>query len=614
MKGKPANGLKNAGRYFLQENDTLTQRLAILEDRPETAPIGYDHVFSLPEADAHSFADDYMREDEVPVRDLEILNSLVRILSSSQVTKTFDYQGVNLLWCLKKRFLNLMGYCDVRMRLMERVLEKCPAHRVDFLKRSEEAYLPSLATIMKHSHLGATLSLGWISGAGKPANLQDRGSRAKEPFWEGLLPGALTTGNLNNYPFGVFSDLAKVETLIRRIGENKTVVYTDKSSPRLFVRQIRNGGGYYQAALNDRLRGTYRKLSSEFFEKYKELHPFSNFKLGSLNWQPLLDSYAAEVFQNELLKLLFDIDQMAVFFRRASLLKSVVMDEDVSPSKNAFCQMARQFGVKTYVSLHGALGKRNSYVPLTADAIFVWGRAQQNKLIQWGVENERIFPTGYSRYTPYKRMNADEIKKSLCREYGFDPGKPLFLIAFVISRPYRRRLFDRKRRRLLKELLEIVHKKSDIQFIIKAKNALDQNYGLCKAWIHDHPCRHIVVVRDVDPLRLCVGVDAAIIHSSTFAIDCIAMRKPVILWSDGDKEMYQEFQEEKIFLEAVTAEALEQLLTKIALDPTSYRPSPEALAYCLNEGEKDPEHSMIEAMFPAKLDDNRSRCITGAEK
>lgn len=79
-----------------------------------------------------------------------------------------------------------------------------------------------------------------------------------------------------------------------------------------------------------------------------------------------------------------------VFFKKAQKLAFLVLDEDISPNKNAMVQVAHQYGVTSFVRLHGNLGLRNGFAPLTANYIMVNYLGQKNKLIKWGVPHGRV--------------------------------------------------------------------------------------------------------------------------------------------------------------------------------------------------------------------------------
>ncbi len=98
----------------------------------------------------------------------------------------------------------------------------------------------------------------------------------------------------------------------------------------------------------------------------------------------------ANFYQFEASTLEAQIDNFHKMFKTMPKLKTVILDEDISPDKNALCQVARQYGAKSTVICHGQLGIISGFLPLTADFIQVKYPEQKSKLIKWGLEPFRI--------------------------------------------------------------------------------------------------------------------------------------------------------------------------------------------------------------------------------
>lgn len=95
-------------------------------------------------------------------------------------------------------------------------------------------------------------------------------------------------------------------------------------------------------------------------------------------------------YQNEIIDLKERIDDFHVIFKKFNKFNNIIVDEDISPDKNALCQVARQFGARSTVVCHGHLGVITGFLPLTADYMCVEFEEHKQKLIRWGLEPERI--------------------------------------------------------------------------------------------------------------------------------------------------------------------------------------------------------------------------------
>lgn len=91
------------------------------------------------------------------------------------------------------------------------------------------------------------------------------------------------------------------------------------------------------------------------------------------------------------------IDNFHEIFYKFENLEHIILDEDISPDKNALCQVAKKLGVITTVICHGQLGVITGFLPLTADFMQVKWKEQKEKLIAWGLEPHRILVTKDSR-------------------------------------------------------------------------------------------------------------------------------------------------------------------------------------------------------------------------
>jgi len=114
---------------------------------------------------------------------------------------------------------------------------------------------------------------------------------------------------------------------------------------------------------------------------------FSASKAPKLALACILDGVA--YYQHEARDLEESIDGFCRLIEQFRL-KEIHLDEDISPDKNALCQIASQAKIKTVVHCHGNLGIITGFLPLTADFIQVKWPEQKKKLIDWGLEPYRI--------------------------------------------------------------------------------------------------------------------------------------------------------------------------------------------------------------------------------
>jgi CDP-glycerol glycerophosphotransferase (TagB/SpsB family) len=165
------------------------------------------------------------------------------------------------------------------------------------------------------------------------------------------------------------------------------------------------------------------------------------------------------------------------------------------------------------------------------------------------------------------------------------------LVGLFIFRKTRRRFFENFRRKMIHELFEVMLRSSDTQFIIKVKNKVDDNKGIFEKWILQNRLDHrIKVVANYDPLKLIIASDVLITHKSTFAVDGLAMSKPVILFHDSTSQNLEEFRKLGAFYHAESKEELETLVLKLGQEKAAQDPKIlNAQKESLNYGKETPE-------------------------
>ena len=98
---------------------------------------------------------------------------------------------------------------------------------------------------------------------------------------------------------------------------------------------------------------------------------------------------------------------------------------------------ARALGIPTYTLVHGTQGERcNGFYPLLADAVFCWGKTDQDKFLAAGVAPERTLVGGCPRLTRELAISSAAARTKM----GLDPGKPVVTFGTVPYRQHRMKL------------------------------------------------------------------------------------------------------------------------------------------------------------------------------
>lgn len=243
--------------------------------------------------------------------------------------------------------------------------------------------------------------------------------------------------------------------------------------------------------------------------------------------------------------------QIDHFYKVLKGVHIVHVNEDISFIKNCLVQVANNLNVVTTVELHGALGLKHGFLPLTARYIKVWDERQKEKLIGWGLEAERIVVTGFEqRYASWEPLKKEigSLKSNLFAQL-WNQGKSKTLNAFkplILIAPYTLSSYgdggDAINRKTISMLQEAILACCEAQIIIKLHpGSLDKPYW--DRWKEFHALPdNIVILRDFDSRRLVLASDLMIVHHSTMAIDGWQMGKSVAIVEDGMPSSVEEFE------------------------------------------------------------------------
>lgn len=241
------------------------------------------------------------------------------------------------------------------------------------------------------------------------------------------------------------------------------------------------------------------------------------------------------------------------------------VNEDITIVKNLVVQVAKLLGIKTVVHLHGALGWKMGFLPLTADKIIVWDDRQKNKLAEWGLEADRIevqFP--HERYAKYLGMKEADVRAEVRKEFDIEEGKHIILVA-----PYTRSNYgdggDEILQGSIKMMQDAINEyltlpKPLLHFIIKLHPG-SPDVRFWRNWMKENRLgSNVSIVRDYDSMNLAISSHNMIIHHSTFALDGLYLkRKKVFIIDDGMITSVEEFDGQ--FEKIVTKEDMHRAIT-----------------------------------------------------
>ncbi len=514
----------------------------ILENIDEALPSGlkFDHIFSFRyDRRANLFPYHLINEDEAASIYREVYHALLERLKIQSEESPFIYRGVNLLWCLKKPIFNFAHHVKLRFETFKRLAKKFESADFYLKRRSPHPEYPTLDPILQSSPRQKT-PIHFLEEKEEGVSLSAHSNPSRlQRFW----PPSLAWGRLEKSKIAFFSAFERSKSILQYLKADPCAYYVDEPAPRLFLRCLQRGIAFYQAAPPSKNPHASEKSIHFFLNALQEAPVFPEA-------ENLLNLWLEELIRSIFPKLLFQIDQMHRFFVKAKALRSVFLDEDIAPVKNAFCQIARRYGIPSYVESHGVLAHPSGYIPVTADFLFAWGEAQKKKLVSWGCPEEQILVSGCSRYTSYRERESESVRKKVKKDLGLDPSKKILLVTFPLIRANRPLLFESRWVHIFYETLEeIATFHPEISLVIKFKAySNDQNRKYCEAWLQEKKLGdRFKIVEKYDSLLLARAADLLVAYGTTFAVDGLAMKVPVIYLYHQTMPLLDEFKEYNAF-------------------------------------------------------------------
>lgn len=572
------------------------KKVLILERKGAEKVSGYDHVFSFCFNPCDSSTKDYVSPKFNELMYQQEYDSIFNYLEPLKEAADFSYRGANLLWCFKKMLFEFAYFVRHRYETFKLVMTKHAGS--DFYLEQESNFFqyPALARILEASPLSKSSNHHFFSELTTSDAIKQ--AERKTP-WERCWPSLLKFRDLSRVKIVLFSDFEKSKSILKKTRSLGCVIFLNSKSPRTLLRAFMNRAAIFQTSFDDKNCQSHAKQVQEFTSRIYQNRLFTNYKISDLSAEPLLQKELERLFSSHLPKLFYEIDQMHCFFLEAKSLKSALLDEDVSPTKNAFCQVARQYHVRSFVECHGALGHKIGLLPLTANKIFMWGNAQKAKLAKWGCPEEQIIVSGCSRYDYYQQLKEGAVRNKVARQFGFDPKHKIVLLGFISTTINRGRFIfeDSVNQHIadtLAAMFELCRQEPTIQILLKVHPG-DENLTYFSHWIRASDLGGRVIVIDrYDPLLLAKAADLLVIYASTYAVEGFALGKPVICLYDESWQLLEEFRKFPVFTYVNDSKQLQTTIPKLLHNWRSSSVTlQKARQECLNETNGKPEDLIV---------------------
>lgn len=354
----------------------------------------------------------------------------------------------------------------------------------------------------------------------------------------------------------LYSDFLKIPKLLDSINGER-VVFLEKANPKrhlvtLLKKRVKISLFNDFPNIND---ASVRLNSSALMDRLDK--DLTSIVIKGTDLTVYLKKHLKSLWGKNLSQTLVEIQQLRSLFA-SHPIETVLLDEDRTVSKNLVAQVASLCGRKSFVNCHGDPAHKIGYLPLTSDSIIVWGQQQKDLFREWGLSESRILVAGSSKYDGFINIPESDLRRKVFRDFNLKGDQPLLLLA-PCPLEKRRNILDVFFWREIKNIISVVAALSDRANVVIKLHPGDDNDQSIKEFVRTIAPK-IRVIKTYDSLFLAKACDAMVVYLSTFSIDGLAFRKPVVLGAGHD---YERFDCLKYFYDGTTSDKLRDSLVDI---------------------------------------------------
>jgi hypothetical protein len=515
-------------------------KIALIERKQKIDSSKYDKIISFCR-DGNTNVDQYYGFEERDVLYKKVYEDFSSWIESDKNDEIFNFQGTHVLSAYGKKIFDFMFDICQKIYVIKKIVE---------MEKPTELCVAKDVLLVDDRYLSLSFFISDIVPKG--ISVRYFGSRdhfyIHAPKVSKCLRRVLEICFLIKRKFIVHSsfatkgsvlicsDLGKIPVLFDYL-ENENVLFLREQIPvRMSIRRMKPN--FKLVLLSDfsvsaREKGNIRRVVNRFIRHVGNLE--GSITINGNNLVSCVQKYLSMLWKKELACELEKISKTRLLFEKFNV-KSLLVDEDRSVYKNLLVQTSKRYTTKSYVNCHGEPFHKIGFLPLTADFIFAWGRKQKEIFTGWGLERDRIIVTGCSKYDKYFGVPAEDVRSKICKDLALTPSQPIVLIAPCPLKD-RRNILENVMWEQIRQAMITVTGFKDIQILIKL-HAGDDNASHVRSLVSDMKKDSIIVLTDYDPLVLAKGADILVVYSSTFLMDGLAFKKPVIEISKRGMDRY----------------------------------------------------------------------------
>jgi hypothetical protein len=199
------------------------QRLLILESADCEKPAGYDHVVSFSPSGGDTYPHAYVSPGEIASLEGEMFERFLPFLEGEIDHSRWEYRGVHLLRCFKKKFFNLLSFTSARLLVLRRIQERFSEGKIYIEYHADHWEAPYLSALVRLLPQRDQSRLVFCKIAGAVLPFSKFNSFRLPRWWVERWPSQIRWGHWRNAQICFFADYKKSRAVIEAAGAQKAL-------------------------------------------------------------------------------------------------------------------------------------------------------------------------------------------------------------------------------------------------------------------------------------------------------------------------------------------------------------------------------------------------------
>lgn len=218
----------------------------------------------------------------------------------------------------------------------------------------------------------------------------------------------------------------------------------------------------------------------------------------------------------------------------------IIIDEDDCPFNRALIRTANLKKVKSIQLIHGLAANSLSESATISTKVAVPGVITYRRLIEFGVEKEKVEITGLPHYEQkLKHIDIEAVRQKLCSRLGLHGGETIVTLAtqpfYGDDSPYLGHLYSPELiERMVRFTIRAIKKIEGVRLVIKL-HPCDANEWFTRDIVKDEGGREkLSVLKKYDILELLASSSLLLTAGSTVYLEGLLLNIPVLLFDDSN--------------------------------------------------------------------------------